>query len=145
MLELLDPPPELELALPQARVVGLPQVAGGDSDLREILDAALDGIFEQARFAELVLAESNNPASPAYRIVNEAFDQCAVIVAAWLRQQGRAEPSRVFLKAVMAACQWLVHDAIRAGPSEASRREAKDATWLLASSLLAGLPVEPAP
>ncbi|MDX1497144.1 MAG: hypothetical protein R3352_06290, partial [Salinisphaeraceae bacterium] len=104
------------------------------------LEETLDAIFEQARFAELVFAESNNPGSPAYRIVNDTFDNTAKVINLWLRQSGYGELPSEFLKSVMAACQWLVHNAIRQGLSDTSRREAKDATWLLVSSLLEGLP-----
>ena len=114
---------------------------GNDPDwLRDTLNETLDAIFDQARFAELVFAESTNPGSPAYRIVNEAFDQTADIVALWLAQNGRAALPKPFLKSVMAACQGLVHNAIRSGLSEADRDEAKASTWLLVSSLLEGLP-----
>ena len=118
----------------------LPQQGSDPTWLRETLDATLDAIFDQARFAELVFAESNNPGSPAHRIVNQAFDQTAEIVAMWLQHSGHPVLPKAFLKSVMAACQWLVHNAMRSGLSDASRTEAKEATWLLVSSLLAGLP-----
>lgn len=114
---------------------------GNDPDwLHTTLDEMLEAIFGQARFAELVFAESNNPGSPAYRIVNEAFEQSADIIEMWLKQSKREQLPRAFMKSVMAACQWLVQNAIRQGLSEQSRNEAKQSTWLLVSSLLAGLP-----
>lgn len=115
---------------------------GDDPDwLKNTLNETLDAIFSQARFAELVFAESNNPGSPASRIVNEAFDQCADIISLWQKQRGKAVLPRAFMKSVMAACQWLVHNAMRSGLTDASRTEAKQSVWLLVSSLLAGLEI----
>ena len=114
---------------------------GNDPDwLHHTLDETLDAIFEQSHFAELVFAESNNPGSPAHRIVNQAFEQSADIILLWLQSSGRQPLPKAFLKSVMAACQYLVHNAIREGLSKTSRDEAKHSTWLLVSSLLAGLP-----
>ncbi|GEM_PF-2521477 len=124
----------------QILLARLPEMGNDPDGLRATLDAMLDAIFDQARFAELVFAESNNPDSPAHRIVNEAFEQTADVVDAWLRQRGHGKLPRPFLKSVMAACQWLVHDAIRAGLSPRQREVAKESTWLLVSSLMAGLP-----
>ncbi|MGB1581911.1 MAG: hypothetical protein ACPHER_10450 [Nevskiales bacterium] len=107
--------------------------------LRATLDDMLDAIFEHAAWAELVFAESNNPGSPAYAIVNAAFDRAAAVVQLWLRQQGLPALSAKLLKSVMAACQWLVHDAIRTGADPAAIRAAKEDTWRLVSTLLAGL------
>lgn len=123
----------------QILLTRLPDMGDDPDWLRSTLNEMLDAIFEQSRFAELVFAESNNPGSPAHRIVNDAFDQAADVVDAWLAQRGHGKLPRPFIKSVMAACQWLVHDAMRAGLSSQSRAEAKASTWLLVSTLLAGL------
>lgn len=107
--------------------------------LQRTLEKMLDAMFEQASAAELVFAESNNPGSPAFKIVNTAFDQAVGVIQLWLKQSDREPIPANLLKSVMAACQWLVHNAIRAGLSEQDRKEAKASTWLLISTLMTGL------
>ena len=104
--------------------------------IKAALDQLFDAIFDNARFAELVFMESNNPASPAYAIVNNAFEQFADAMEASMAKARRRKPSRVFLKSLMAACQWIVHDAIRKGLDEKTREEAKAAAWQLTQGAL---------
>ena len=95
------------------------------------LDRLFDAIFDNADFAELVFMEANDPASPAYAIVDEAFSGFAEAMAGGISKRSGEDNSTVFLKALMAACQWIVHDAIRKGLDEARRKEAKTAAWEL--------------
>ncbi len=95
------------------------------------LDQLFDTIFDNADFAELVFMEANDPASPACAIVDEAFSGFAEVMAEGIRKRRGEENSPVFLKALMAACQWIVHDAIRKGLNESRRNEAKTAAWEL--------------
>ncbi len=102
-----------------------------EEKVQAALDQLFDTIFDNAPLAELVFIESSDPASPAHAIVDRALTQLAEAMSRDLRWQGSGKPSTVFLKALMAACQWIVHDAIRKGLDEASREEAKSAAWEL--------------
>lgn len=99
--------------------------------IKVALEQLFDAIFDNARLAELVFMESNNPASPAYAIVDNAFEHFADAMETSIAKTSRHKPSRVFLKSLMAACQWIVHDAIRTGLDESTREEAKAAAWQL--------------
>lgn len=114
-------------------------LAGADSDagkVKHALEQLFDAIFDNAGFAELVFMESNDPSSPAYVIVDQAFSGLAEAMAKGIQRRGGKQPSLVFLKALMAANQWIVHDAIRKGLDEATREEAKAAAWELTRSAL---------
>ncbi|MEP5568869.1 MAG: TetR/AcrR family transcriptional regulator [Halioglobus sp.] len=113
-------------------------MSGNESEedgLKASLDLLFDSIFEQARYAQLVFMESNDPASPAFHIVNDAFERVAGRMMKAAVKRGREKPSRVYLKSLMAANQWIVMDAIRKGPSAKARREAKAAAWQLTRGL----------
>jgi AcrR family transcriptional regulator len=100
--------------------------------LQEALGNMFDAIFDQSQLAQLVFIESSDPDSPASEIVNEAFEHAADALEAGLAATSNEEFSRVFLKSIMAACQWIVHDAIKKGLTEEARAEAKKAVWQLA-------------
>lgn len=78
--------------------------------------------------------ESNDPHSPAARIVESAFEHAADVMTK--SRQGESAPSRVYLKSIMAAVQWIVQDAIRTGPTELAIVEAKRAAYDLVSRVL---------
>ncbi len=99
--------------------------------IQDALDQLIDTIFERSRLAELVFIESNDPNSPAYEIVNNAFERVADVLEKYLSSRVKIKPSRVFLKSIMAASQWIVHDAIRSGLSDKVKQEAKKANWQL--------------
>ncbi len=104
--------------------------------IHQALDELIDSIFERSQLAELVFIESNDPNSPAYAIVNAAFERAADVLEKWIAKHSSKKPSRVFLKSVMAACQWIAHDAIRKGLTPESKAEAKAASWQLVTSVL---------
>lgn len=107
---------------------------GGDvRRTRESLEKLADAIFENATYAELVFVESSDPSSPAYAIVQKAFDDAAKEVEAWYAERELPAPSRTLLKATMVASQWIVHDAIRRKLTSKARQQAKQALWELAS------------
>lgn len=111
--------------------------AGGDAGkVKAALDELFDTIFDNARFAELVFMESSDPSSPAYTIVDQAFSGLATGMAKGIQRRGGKQPSLVLLKALMAANQWIVHDAIRKGLDSATREEAKAAAWELTQRML---------
>lgn len=100
--------------------------------MEDALCRLFDAIFEHHRIAELVFIESSDPLSPGYIIVDQAFDHVADTVIKSLAKSKRPKPSRVLLKAMMVASQWIAHDAIRKGLTTRSRREAKEAACQLA-------------
>lgn len=106
---------------------------------REVISRVLDAIFARARLAELIYVESRDPASPAAAIVDAAYEEAANVLEAWLLARGAARPSRLVLKALMAASQWIAHDAIRAGLTADARAAAKLATLQLTEVMLGGL------
>ena len=115
---------------------GLLSPAVDEAWIRRSLEQLLDAIFENASIAELVFVESSDPASPAYSIVNNAFEHVADAMEASIVDATGHQPSRVFLKSLMAACQWIVHDAIRKGLDGVTRTEAKAAAWQLTQAAL---------
>lgn len=87
----------------------------------------LDAIFEQAPLARLIFIEASDPTSPAAQIVDRAFERAAMALAGDLEKMGRPVPSRVYLKSIMAAVQWIAFDAIRKGLRARDVKEAKGA------------------
>lgn len=104
------------------------------AQLETSLDALLEAIFAQSELAQLVFIESSDPTSPAARIVDRTFEHAADVMSkSW---RGSEEPSRVYLKSIMAAVQWIVQDAIRAGLTATAREEAKRAAFTLVARAL---------
>ena len=99
--------------------------------LQRALDQLLDAIFENSQLARLVFMESNDPHSPASAIVEAAFDHAADVMVRTIGKESEDAPSRTVLKALMAAYQWIVHDAIKKGLTNNAIKEAKRATWEL--------------
>jgi len=106
--------------------------------LREQLDALFERIFEHADIAQVIFVEAGDPGSPAAKIIEEGFARSARTLARDLKKGGKTPPSTTYLKAVMAAVQWLVHDAIRKGLTARSRTEAKEAAYRLVVNALNG-------
>lgn len=100
-------------------------------ELHHQLDELLDSIFEHHELAQLVFRESSDPDSPAARIIDEAFEHAADVMT-----RGNKNVSRVYLKSVMAAVQWIVQDAISKGLTNANKAEAKSAAFTLVSRVL---------
>ncbi|MDX1735477.1 MAG: TetR/AcrR family transcriptional regulator [Halioglobus sp.] len=99
--------------------------------LRAGMETMLEAIFERAELAQMLFIESADPASPAAQIIDKDFDYAATVLARDLRRRGTGAPSKTYLKAVMAAVQWIVQDAIRRGCTPKARREATDAACQL--------------
>ena len=104
--------------------------------LREQLDALFERIFDNADIARVIFVEASDPGSPAAKIVEEGFARAARTLARDLKKSGATPPSTTYLKSVMAAVQWLVHDAIRKGLDARSRTEAKEAAYRLVVNAL---------
>lgn len=108
--------------------VNLAAVArAGPGGVQAALDEMLDRIFTRPRLAAFLFVESADASSPAFGIVQAAFADAADQIEARYAELGVTPPSRTVLTATMVACQWIVHDAIRRGLSEADRGEAKRA------------------
>ena len=108
--------------------------------LHAALDELLEAIFENAQLVKLVFMESNDPLSPASSIVEDAFDHAADVMEKTMNKtmkKGKTDiPSRTVLKALMAAYQWIVHDAIKKGVTDDAKIEAKRAAWELTQRAL---------
>jgi AcrR family transcriptional regulator len=104
--------------------------------LRARLDELLESIFQHSQLAQLVFIESSDPDSPAARIIDNAFEHAADVMTGNSTRKGHNMPSRVYLKSIMAAVQWIVQDAIRKGLTKTTRAEAKDAAFALVSNAL---------
>ncbi len=104
--------------------------------LRNALDELFESIFQRPKLAELVFIESNDSGSPAFTIVDMAFEHAADVMENYMVKSTGKKPSRVLLKSVLAANQWIAHDAIRKGLSDNVKQEAKDASWDLIRSLV---------
>lgn len=109
---------------------------GDKSGMDKALDELLDAIFERAELAQLLFREYSDPGSPAAQIIDDAFDRIARKMEKDFKQFARPQPSRTFLKAMMSAFQWIVHDAIKSGLSNKKVKDAKQAAHELASALL---------
>lgn len=99
--------------------------------LRKDVDRMLDAIFDNAPLARMVFADVGDPKSAGAAVIDRFFDEAAQKLARDLRRAGGPQLSRPYLKAVMAAIQWLVKDAIDAGLSSRQRAAAKDAAFQL--------------
>ena len=119
-----------------------PILEGGDlnnpTQLRAGLDAMFEAIFDRADYALLVFREAGDRSSPAADIVEQAFDRAATVLARDLRKQRGSAPSPTYLKAVMAAMQWLAQDAINKGLTPRARKEAGEAAYELVLNTLRG-------
>jgi AcrR family transcriptional regulator len=108
----------------------------GANPLKANLNTLLESIFQNSELAQLVFIESSDPQSPAARIIDNAFEHAAdVMTGNWSGKSG-GKPSRVYLKSVMAAVQWIVQDAIRKDLTEDAKAEANHAAYTLVASAL---------
>ena len=101
--------------------------------IRQALGELLDAIFAQGRYAELIFRESNDPNSPAFEVIDAAFDR---IVTAMRQVLPLELNDAIFLKSLLCANQWIAHDAIRKGLEDTDRQAAKEAAWRLVSNSL---------
>jgi AcrR family transcriptional regulator len=104
--------------------------------LKVLLDDLLESIFENSQLALLVFIESSDPDSPAARIIDRAFEHAADVMTGTSGGSHTPEHSRVYLKSIMAAVQWIVQDAIRKGLTTSTKEEAKAAAFTLVSRAL---------
>ncbi|HEY9036009.1 MAG TPA: TetR/AcrR family transcriptional regulator [Pseudomonadales bacterium] len=106
------------------------------AQIKLALDGMYEAIFDQAAYAELIFRESNDPSSPAFAVVNQAFDKVVLALQNSLPRAAGRPIDAVFLKAILNANQWIVHDAIRKGLTAKNKKAAKAAAWQLVSKAL---------
>ena len=101
------------------------------------LDAMIERILERPQMAAFLFQESADDTSPAYAIINATFEEATTRIESWYRERSVSPPARIAVKATMAACQWIVHDAIRKGATSEARADAKQAMWELVRAVFA--------
>ena len=105
--------------------------------MKSALEDVYEAIFDQAELADLLFREASDTGSPAHTLVDSTFDD---IAAALIKSAGVKKDKPVvtiYFKSIMAANQWIVHDAINKGLTPKARKEAKQACWLLTADLVA--------
>ena len=107
--------------------------AGQDEDtaLDAVIGRVIDAILERPQLALLVFSEAGIPGSKAQAITDAAYQRAASALQRWYRETLGCAPEQALLKAVMAAAQWLVQDAIRSGANPEAATGAKRATLRL--------------
>lgn len=113
----------------------IPKSISGKHDFDVALDQLFDTIFEHANLVQLLFREYSDPSSPASQIIDDTFENIAISMEKGLLATGKRIPSRIFLKAMMSAFQWIIYDAIKAGLSDDSVKAAKIASHELAAAL----------
>ena len=114
----------------------LDQPGMGMGWIKASLEDVYDAIFEQAELADLLFREAGDPKSPAHAIVNAAFDDIARKLVHSTGITRNKAVVMIYFKSIMAANQWIVHDAITKGLTVKSKKEAKEAGWIMACHLL---------
>jgi AcrR family transcriptional regulator len=111
------------------------RVEFGSESFRQAFEVMYDAIFADAELACLLFRESNDPNSPAYNIVNQGFEQAADVLLAHICISESNAVNRIVFKSIMAANQWIVHDAINKGLSPKAISDAKAAGWALVTAV----------
>ncbi len=112
-------------------------VGTGVDEIRDALNAMIARIFEEPEIASFLFSESSDHQSPAFAIIDSTFEEAASKLEDWYSKQSASGPSRTTMKATMAACQWIVHDALRQGAGAAAQENARTSMWELVTSVFA--------
>ncbi|MCG8312383.1 MAG: TetR/AcrR family transcriptional regulator [Pseudomonadales bacterium] len=115
----------------------LPQNSDGQIKLDTALDELFDALFKEADLVQLLIREYNDPLSPASEIIDNTFERIAKEMLKSIKKRSANPPSKTFLKAMMAAFQWLAYDAIKSGLAPQQVKKAKKAAHELAAALMA--------
>ncbi len=105
--------------------------------LRVAFEKMYDAIFSAPERACLLFRESNDPSSPAFEIVYRAFEGIAEGLMTRWQLTADDTVNRTCFMAMMASHQWIVHQAIHQGLSDATVANAKQAGWELARRMAA--------
>ena len=104
---------------------GMQTGSSGKGWMQASVNQTIDAILEQHKLAQFVFIESSDPTSPAYKIVNDAYERAAVVIQKWAKKNLGNKPKIALIKSVLVAAEWLVHNAIRAGMTAEAVTEAK--------------------
>lgn len=104
--------------------------------MKQTLGDLFEAIFAQGQYAELIFRESNDPSSPAYSVVNSAFDRVVVAMQKVLKPTPDKKVNAIYLKSLLSANQWIAHDTIRKGLTPKNKQIGKEAAWELLSKSL---------
>ena len=120
----------------QTLVLDTLKEGSGTSDwLPRAIDQMLDAIFDESEVAAMLFTESHDPTSPAFGIIEQARRVTSEVMAGAMERAGLRPVHPVTTKAMLVACQWIAHDAIRQGLTPEARRGAKEATKEIATRL----------
>ncbi|CAA0108549.1 Uncharacterised protein [BD1-7 clade bacterium] len=103
--------------------------------IRLAFEQMYQAIFADADSVALLFRESANPNSAAYNIVYRAFENAADKLLGQLPQGMTPDVDKTCLMSVMAANQWIVHNAIIQGLSDDAKQTAIEAGWQLVRRL----------
>ncbi|MBT4521389.1 MAG: TetR/AcrR family transcriptional regulator [Halieaceae bacterium] len=95
--------------------------------LHRAVDNSVDTILAQHHIAQFLFIESSDPNSYAHAVINDALDGVVETMRAWCEHRHGKAPSKPFLKSLLVASQWLVHNAIQSGMDKQAIAEAKQA------------------
>lgn len=116
--------------------VNLKPVRIPPEQMKQTLGDLFEAIFAQGQYAELVFRESNDPNSPAYSVVNNAFDRIVVAMQKVIKPTHDKKVNKIYLKSLLCASQWIAYDTIRKGLTPKNKQIAKEAAWELLSKSL---------
>ncbi len=105
--------------------------------IKASLEEVYEAIFKQSELADLLFREAGDPNSPAHAVINAAFDNIAKTLLHSAGIKKNKSVAIIYFKAIMVANQWIVHDAINKGLTAKSKKEAKEACWMMVSKLFA--------
>ena len=100
-----------------------------------VIEQVIDAILEQPKLAMLLYVEATKPGSLASEVTDAAMEKAARVIRSWFSQEMGEKPSKSYVKSLLAATTWLVHNAIVAGRSKKAVIEAKRSSALLFEGL----------
>lgn len=106
--------------------------------VRAELDAMVERVTARPDLAAFVLAESSDVRSPAWSMARTSWEDASDRIVSWYEARGVSPPSRPALLGAMAACQYVLHDAVRAGAGATAVEQAKRAMWELVAPMFFG-------
>ena len=96
-----------------------------------VCNQTIDAILQQHQIAQFLFVESANPDSYAYQVIQATYRRVATRMQHWSRSQYGHAPNKEFFMALLAASQWLVHNAIIQGMGTREINKAKQAAQQL--------------
>jgi len=93
--------------------------------VEQVSEETVDAILAQSAVAQFLYLESADPKSYAHQLVHEAYDNAAQRMQQWASQEFWNSQTIEYIKSLLFATQWLVHNAILSGQTEDQVRIAK--------------------